>query len=489
MEDSENIKPKVFYLDDDEINLAILEANLEEYYEILGFNDPNEAIGYLKNYEVDVILTDQIMPVMDGIEFLQAIENIQPKVARILLTGVVNQEVMLQAINKINIYRFHEKSDNFDGLKFDIDNAYHMVKALREKDFYFKQLQETSEKLKIITDNVPAQIVHTDMEGIILEINQDSNGLTMRHIGQSITNFLPEDELKKFLATMSKVTATKKNHNVITRAFNFYENFQWFSTVIGPLHSKGKQSGFLMVSQDITDRVNYEEKIMSAVIEAEDRQKSKIARDIHDGLQQTLTIALMNFESLVKGSIQSTGTESIQITEKEREKFGKGIDFLRKGLQETRGIAYELIPKSVEDFGFLETIQDLLDEFNTTFETTDFNFYTNVKQRITDLNIEYNLFRITQEALNNIIKYAEATEVFVQLTYHDNLLQLTIEDNGKGFDVEEKLNADSSFGLFNMNKRAESLSGRMTIESKEGTLIFVEIPLKKIVSSDKTKSK
>jgi len=231
-----------------------------------------------------------------------------------------------------------------------------------------------------------------------------------------------------------------------------------------------------MVSQDITDRVNQEEKIMSAVIEAEDRQKSKIARDIHDGLQQTLTIALMNFESLDK--------DSIQITEKEREKFLKGVEFLRKGLQETRGIAYELIPKSVEDFGFIETIKELLEEFNSSFEPTIFNFYTNLKHRISDLNIEYNLFRITQESLNNIIKYAKATEVFVQLTYHDNILQLTIEDNGKGFNVKEKLNSTESFGLFNMQKRAESLSGRMTVESKGGTLIFVEIPIKNKVKSN-----
>ncbi|WP_375578443.1 response regulator [Marivirga tractuosa] len=473
MEDNNNQKPKVFYLDDDEINLAILEANLEDYYEILGFSDPNKSIEYLKNNEVDVILTDQIMPMMDGIEFLQAIKNIQPKVARILLTGVVNQDVMLQAINKVNIYRFHEKSDNYDGLKFDIDNAYKMVKALREKDFYFKELQETTEKLKIIANNVPAQIIHTDMDGNILEINQDSSALTTDSVGKNISNFLPEDELKKFLQTMAKVSETKKNHNIITRAFNFYENFQWFSTVIGPLHSKDKQSGFLMVSQDITDRVNHEEKIMSAVIEAEDRQKSKIARDIHDGLQQTLTISLMNFESLDQNSIQ--------ITEKELEKFRSGVRFLRKGLQETRSIAYELIPKSVEDFGFVATLKELIDELNSSIDHTEFNLYTNLEQRIADLNIEYNLFRITQESLNNIIKYAEASEVFVQLTHHDNILQLTIEDNGKGFDVDEKLNSDRSFGLFNMHKRTESLSGKMTIESKEGTLIFVEIPLKKKV--------
>jgi signal transduction histidine kinase len=137
----------------------------------------------------------------------------------------------------------------------------------------------------------------------------------------------------------------------------------------------------------------------------------------------------------------------------------------------------------VEDFGFVVTLKELIEELNASVDTTEFNFYTNLQQRIEDLNIEYNLFRITQESLNNIIKYAEASEVFVQLTHHDNILQLTIEDNGKGFDVEEKLNSDKSFGLFNMNKRAESLSGKMTIESKDGTLVFVEIPIKKKVKS------
>ncbi|WKV10840.1 response regulator [Marivirga harenae] len=476
MEDSKNKKPRVFYLDDDEINLAILEANLEDYYEIIGFSDPNKSIKFLKKNEVDVILTDQIMPLMDGIEFLQAIQNIQPNVGRILLTGVVNHEVMLQAINKVNIYRFHEKSDNFDGLKFDIDNAFQMVVALRQKDYYYKQLIETSEKLKIISDNVPAQIIHTDLDGNILEINQETTALTKASIGKNISDYLPDDELKKLFQTMARVVRTKKSHNIITRAFNFYENFQWFSTVIGPLHSKNELSGFLMVSQDITDRINHEEKIMSAVIEAEDRQKSKIARDIHDGLQQTLTIALLNFESLDE--------QSIQISENELEKFKQGVKFLRKGLQETRSIAYELIPKSVEDFGFVDTIKELIGEFNNTLDDTEFNFYTNLDKRIEDLNIEYNLFRITQESLNNIIKYANATEVFVQLTRYDNILQLTIEDNGKGFDVEKKLNSDFSFGLFNMNKRAESLSGKMTIESKDGTLVFVEIPLRKKINNN-----
>jgi two-component system sensor histidine kinase DegS len=212
---------------------------------------------------------------------------------------------------------------------------------------------------------------------------------------------------------------------------------------------------------------------MSAVIEAEDRQKSRIARDIHDGLQQTLTIALMNFESV--GNI-------FELLPKDKaEKYMRAFQHLEQGLHDTRNIAYSLIPKAVEDFGYIETVKSLLEELNDSFDI-NFNFYTNLKDRIESQSIEYNLFRITQESINNILKYAEAKEVFIQLIKQDNLLQLTIEDDGKGFDYDGSISSKStsSFGLFNMQKRAESLSGKMIIDStpKKGTLIYVEIPLK-----------
>ncbi len=472
MSQSSDSKPIVFYLDDDEINLVLFKANLEEFFEVVVEQNPDEAIKYLHKNQVDVILTDQIMPYMDGIEFLKKINNIQSEVSRILLTGVVSQEVMLKAINQVQIYRFHEKSSNFDALKLDIDNAFQMVQAIREKDYYHKQMLETMEKYLLIAENVPAQIIRTDIDGVIKEISKDFDGMKTTDIGRNIIEFIPEDEVKSFIDSMNKVKRNKENVSIVTRAFDFYNNYKWHSTLIGSLTSNNQVTGFLMVSQDITERINYEEQIMSAVIEAEDRQKSRIARDIHDGLQQTLTISLMNFEAM--------GNVFELLDSKKSEKFLRGFQHLEKGLHETRNIAYSLIPKAVEDFGYIETVKDLIEDLNNSSETT-FKFYTNLNNRINSQNIEYNLFRITQESINNIIKYAKASEVFIQLVLQDKILQLTIEDNGEGFNAVEKLKSGSSnFGLFNMQKRAETLSGKMIIDSAvgKGTLIFIELPLK-----------
>ncbi|PTB90834.1 hypothetical protein C9994_16665, partial [Marivirga lumbricoides] len=231
---------------------------------------------------------------------------------------------MLQAINQVDIYRFHEKTHNFEALKLDIDNAYLMAKAVRQKNYYHKQLQQTLEKYKLISENVPAQIIQTDTQGVIKVINKSYGGIKVTDVGKNITNFIPEDELKSFVTAMSKVQKHKKNVNIITRGFDFYQKYNWYSTLIGPLTSKDEVYGFMMVSQDITERVLGEERIVSAVLEAEDRQKSRIARDIHDGLQQTLTIALMNFESV--GNVFKIMEES------KAEKYMRGFQFLEKGL-------------------------------------------------------------------------------------------------------------------------------------------------------------
>lgn len=99
--------------------------------------------------------------------------------------------------------------------------------------------------------------------------------------------------------------------------------------------------------------------------------------------------------------------------------------------------------------------------------------------------IEINIYRLTQEAINNAIKYAESTHIIVQLSHSETLLSIIIDDNGKGFDktaVDKKRNSESGMGLLFMNERIQYINGRVFINSipGEGTRITFNIPISKI---------
>ena len=142
------------------------------------------------------------------------------------------------------------------------------------------------------------------------------------------------------------------------------------------------------------------------------------------------------------------------------------------------------MPKSISDFGYALTVENLLENLSNTTEV-DFSFYTNLDEERLPPDHELHLYRITQEAINNILKHAQATKVIVQLIRHENSVILTIEDNGKGFDWHQNKN---SFGLNSMQNRASALSGVLDIDKtlERGTSITLEIPSsKRVINSSK----
>jgi signal transduction histidine kinase len=164
--------------------------------------------------------------------------------------------------------------------------------------------------------------------------------------------------------------------------------------------------------------------------------------------------------------------------EKNAERFANGLRFLKNAIEESRNIAHNLMPKAIEDFGLVLSLHSLFNQIEKT-SGLKIDFFQNMGDEMRlDKQIELNLYRITQEALNNVLKHAGATEVFVQLILHPAEIIFTFEDNGKGFD---KLNANTSkkgIGLKNIANRAIAMSGHADIDSSigQGTTITIVIP-------------
>ena len=219
---------------------------------------------------------------------------------------------------------------------------------------------------------------------------------------------------------------------------------------------------------DITKQKQLREQLIRSLIKGEDRERRRIARDLHDGLGQYLVAASMDIES-VKDDINILPPKRI-------EQFKKGLSLLKQSLAETRRIAHKLMPQVIDDYGLIKAVQNLVDGFRESSKIA-FKFNHEVDKIDLSNQAEINLYRILQEAVQNAVKHAGCDEIKIGIFYDENTLICSVEDNGVGFDGTHN-NGEYGLGLQSIKTRANVLNGTVQINSskRQGTSIKVEIP-------------
>ena len=185
---------------------------------------------------------------------------------------------------------------------------------------------------------------------------------------------------------------------------------------------------------------------------------------MHDGLGQNLTAAQLYLDGF--------------LGDKEEEKYVGLMNarkFLNLGLDECRNLSHNLIPKSISDIELDETLEQLILDLNK-LSKVQIEFNSNLSKIKIPKSIALNFYRIAQEAINNALKYSESTKISVQLLLFNEIITLSIEDNGKGFDKQKTLES-KSFGLHSILNRGEYIGANVIIDSKlnEGTMISIAI--------------
>ncbi|MFH6999592.1 ATP-binding protein [Flavobacterium sp. FlaQc-57] len=223
--------------------------------------------------------------------------------------------------------------------------------------------------------------------------------------------------------------------------------------------------------ENSTEKINQQKIISSKIVENQENEQNRIAKEIHDGIGQMLTG--------LKFSLESINLE-------DKEKSAQKIEYLKKlSLDIIKGVrtaTFNLMPPELSDHGIVSSLAKLTQELSKlTGKEILFYNKTDFDQRLDSL-IEINIYRLTQEAINNAIKYAESSHIIVQLSHSETLLSIIIDDNGKGFDihaVDKKRNSESGMGLLFMKERIQYINGRVFIKSipGEGTRITFNIPI------------
>jgi signal transduction histidine kinase len=212
--------------------------------------------------------------------------------------------------------------------------------------------------------------------------------------------------------------------------------------------------------------------LTGARVQAQEDERRRIAREIHDSLGQMLTAIKFNVEILEDAAdLQS---------DEDRRRIADIKSLLDNAMAEAREISYNLMPSVLVDFGLVPALQYLGEQFSKRNELSVKVHTTGVEGRL-DSSIEVGLYRIAQEALHNVAKHADAREVSVQLIGDTETIRLVIEDDGKGFNVsrsERNSGKPRGMGLVGMRERAASFNGQFVLESRpgRGTEIIVEVP-------------
>lgn len=218
-----------------------------------------------------------------------------------------------------------------------------------------------------------------------------------------------------------------------------------------------------------TTIIELTEKKSNAALEAEIQERKRIGEELHDSLGYLLSLAGLHASVLYKRK---------DITDEKRKEL---LESLMKSIEdafdEVRNISHNLAPSLLSERGLKGALKNITDRVNQSTKLS-MSFDTFGLEENLDNLIENTLFRTIQEIVNNTIKHADASKLFLQITQGNNEITLMAEDNGKGFNFDE-IKKHSSYGLSHIKSRIENLNGTMFIDSNQnrGTIISILIPL------------
>ena len=337
-------------------------------------------------------------------------------------------------------------------------------------------LRESEIRFRVMADTTPALIWMCDERGRITYrndrriafIGSDPNA---DHHEDWLTNIHPDDvgRVQEALQEALKIKEPFSQEYRLRRSDGVY---RWIFDVASPrINGDGSFAGFIGSAIDTTDQKLAQQalaKVSGQLIDAQEKERSRIARDLHDDICQRL--ALLSME--IGRANRSSGADPAATRE--------NLENIRKHCTEiatdVQTLSHQLHSATLDILGVVTAIRSFCNDFakqhQVTIEFTD----RNVPQSLPK-DISLCLFRVAQEALHNAVKYSGTKQFFVNLSSTGNEIQLVVRDEGAGFDVEEA-RKHAGLGLVSMQERVNLVHGRFSIESKpgKGTKICATVP-------------
>lgn len=213
-----------------------------------------------------------------------------------------------------------------------------------------------------------------------------------------------------------------------------------------------------------------QEALTKSLIETEEKEKARVARELYEGIGQQLSATKINISVLQNFMSQTTQAD--------RSLLNHALELLDDSVKELRVLSQSMVPHTLIKSGLVTA---MLEYVNKTESSDRFKINLEIIGEVGrfEQTKEIVLFRVLQDLITNCVKHADATETNVQIVKHEKELSILVVDNGKGFNVEEALQREKCFGLKNTRCRVAYLKGNLFFDSRinRGTSVSIEVPL------------
>ncbi|NOU38807.1 MAG: sensor histidine kinase [Ferruginibacter sp.] len=321
-----------------------------------------------------------------------------------------------------------------------------------------QQLAISQSNLKIVNDSLllaenNLQLIENDLQlankNKIISINKLKEIQQQQHI----TNLAQEKKIRD-------LEISKKNNLLLGLSLLIplliLGSFFWYK------HKQQQQQHNLQ-----TLLFEQQKKATINILAAEEKERKRIASDLHDGVGQLMTAAWLNMKA-VNEKAKNKDKETADLLD-------KAMHLVDESCKEVRAVSHNMMPNALLKKGLINAIREFLQQINV--KSTKINLQTEGLNKSLPNDVETVLYRVIQESVNNVIKHAQASSLDISINQDEAGIDIMIEDNGKGFNINE-VNKKDGIGLQNIKSRIEYLKGTVewnTAENK-GTLVAIHIP-------------
>jgi two-component system sensor histidine kinase DegS len=407
-------------------------------------------------------MSDQRMPGITGIDFFESIAVEYPNPIRILLTGYSDINAVIDAVNRGKIYRYISKPWHDHDLKLTIESAYNLY-ALKEKN------KELNSKYKKVFSDCSDPILLFNLKGKVTDFNKAALNLfdTTQHSLDMVklhSLFPLRVDVEQIFKVLGETGIIKGYECLI---FGKEEVKTCLLSANTITNSYGEVISYQAIIKDITEHARMNQMLLKKVIETQEEEREKIARELHDGVEKSLATMSHQAEKL---------QEKLKLNNDANGDLENIPAVLKTTISDLRRICFNTLPLVIEEQNLIVTIEELKMKLVNADLSIEFIHSDDFPEINKSLKIS--IFRIIQEFVQNSIKHSGANKVTIDISANTESIILNLTDNGVGFNISE-LELSNGKGLDSIKTRIDSFNGSVDISSivNQGTEFDIAIPI------------